>query len=154
MSDPAPTLFESVAASGKSLAEQSGLSEQSIRVLYATAVGHFEAGRLQQAQVVLMQLLALAPKVEDHWALLGNTLMRLGQFAEAVTAWEMAMACQPRYATAVRIARTAIAIGRLDAAAEALLMARKYAQSPAQQEEFDALIEAWYAARNSAAPKE
>lgn len=144
---PTSELFDSAVDSEKSVADMVGLSEQALRVLYAQAVGHYEAARYAQAQVTLMQLVALAPKKEDPWALLGNTLLKLGHFSEAVTAWEMAMACQPRFATGAMIARTAIAIGRLDAASEALLMARRCIQTPLQQQEFDALIELWYAAR-------
>lgn len=132
---------------GKSLADYAGLSKDALRVLYANAVGHYEAGRLEDAAAGLFHLVALDPHSEDYWALYGNTLMKLGDFANAVSAWEMALACAPRYATAAMIARTAIAIGQLDRAAEALVVARKYKQTTAQEAEFDALIESWYAAR-------
>lgn len=138
---------DAVAASGKTLAEHAGLSRNTIKVLYATAVGHFEASRFSEAAAVLFQLVALDPKSEDAWALYGNVLMRLGRFQAAVTSWEMAMACTPRFSTAALIARTAIAIGSLDRAAEALLMARRYKKSPVQEREFDELVEAWYGAQ-------
>ena len=140
------SLSPALAASGQSLAEASGLSINALKVIYATAVGHLEAGRLESAAAGAFQLVSLDPRSEDHWALYGNTLMKLGRFAEAVTAWEMAMACTPRFATAIIIARTAVAIGKLDNAAEALLMARGLCRTPAHQVEFDTLVDAWYAA--------
>lgn len=138
---------EAMSASGQTLVEQAGLSPNTLKVIYAAAIGHLEAGRLEQAAAGAFQLVSLDPRSEDHWALYGNTLMKLGRFAEAVTAWEMAMACVPRFATAATVARTAIAIGKLDSAAEALLMARSLRRTPAHELEFDALVEAWYAAR-------
>jgi tetratricopeptide (TPR) repeat protein len=140
-------LAQAVLASGQTLAAHTGLSPNALKVIYATAVGHLEAERLEQAAAGAFQLVTLDPKSEDHWALYGNTLMKLGRFAEAVTAWEMAMVCAPRFTTAATIARTAIAIGKLDNASEALLMARSLHRTEAQAAEFDALIEAWYAAR-------
>lgn len=140
-------LAQAVLASGQTLAAHTGLSPNALKVIYATAVGHLEAERLEQAAAGAFQLVTLDPKSEDHWALYGNTLMKLGRFAEAVTAWEMAMVCAPRFTTAATIARTAIAIGKLDNASEALLMARSLHRTDAQAAEFDALIEAWYAAR-------
>ena len=133
--------------SGQTLAEHAGLSRDATRVLYANAVGHYEAGRLRDACKTLFQLVALDPHAEDHWALYGNALMKMGQFAEAVTAWEMAMVCTPRYGTAATIARTAIAIGQFERAAEALVMARKLAGTDEQRREFDALVDAWHASR-------
>lgn len=150
MNSPVPSIdcsADAVIASGKTLAEHAGLSRHATKVLYATAVGHFEASRFSEAGAVLFQLVALDPKSEDAWALYGNALMRLGRFQTAVTAWEMAMACTPRFSTAALIARTAIAIGALDRAAEALLMARRTKKSPAQDKEFDELVEAWYGAQ-------
>jgi len=141
------SLPQTLIAGGQNLAAHVGLSPNALKVVYATAVGHLEAGRLEAAAAGAFQLVSLDPRSEDHWALYGNALMKLGRFAEAVTAWEMAMACVPRFATAVTVARTAIAIGKLDNAAEALLMARSLRRTPAHEAELDALIEAWYAAR-------
>lgn len=140
-------LPQAVLSSGKTLASYTGLSPNALKVIYATAVGHLEAERLKEAAMGAFQLVSLDPRCEDYWALYGNIFMKLGCFAEAVTAWEMAMVCAPRFATAATIARTAIAIGKLDNAAEALLMARSLRRTPSQEADFDALIEAWYAAR-------
>ncbi len=145
---PPPDMPQAVLESGKTLAQYVGLSPHTTRLIYAQAVGHLEAGRLREAALGAFQLVSLDPRTEDHWALYGNVLMKQGLFADAVTAWEMAMACTPRFATAVTIARTAMAIGQLDHAAEALLMARGQRRAPAQEAEFDALIEAWYSARD------
>lgn len=130
---------------GHSLAEHAGFSRATLKALYATATGHFEAGRAEDALKALFQLVALEPRKEDHWALLGNTFALSGQFKAAVGAWQMAMTVEPRYATAAMIARTAIALKDKESAAEALLMAGKLKLTEAHQSEFDALIEAWYA---------
>lgn len=140
-------VLQEILASGKTLAEHAGFSSNAIQLIYATAVGHLESGRLEQAAAGAFQLVSLDPRTEDHWALYGNVLMKQGCFAQAVTAWEMAMACAPRFTTAVTIARTAIAMGLFENAAEALLMARRYKSTPAQEVEYDALVEAWYSAR-------
>ncbi len=140
-------MLQAVLTSGQTLAEHSGISSNALKVIYAKAIGDLESGQLQQAAVGAFQLVSLDPRTEDHWALYGNIFMKLGCFSEAVTAWEMAMVCAPRFATAATIARTAIAIGKLDNAAEALLMARRYKTTAAQEIEFDALVEAWYSAR-------
>lgn len=146
---PAATddLVRELQEKGISLAQYTGLSRDALRVLYANAVGHYEAGRLEDAAVGLFKLVALDPRSEDYWALYGNTLMKMGEFANAVTAWEMALSCAPRFATAALIARTAIAIGDLGRAAEALVVARKHLQTAEQTREFDALIDSWHAAR-------
>lgn len=140
-------LSQAVLASDKTLAEYVGISPNALKVIYANAVGHLESGHLEQAAVEAFQLVSLDPRCEDYWALYGNIFMKLGCFAQALTAWEMAMVCAPRFSTAATIARTAIAIEKFDNAAEALLMARRYRSTPAQELEFDALVDAWYAAR-------
>lgn len=139
---------QAVLTSGQTLAEHAGISSNALKLIYANAVGHLEAGQLQEAAMGAFQLVSLDPRTEDHWALYGNIFMKLGFFAQAVTAWEMAMVCAPRFATAATIARTAIAIGKFENAAEALLMAKRYKRTPAQELEFDALVDAWYSARD------
>jgi len=142
-----PLQVQSVLESQKSLANYAGLSRHGLQVMYAQAVGDFEAGRYQEAAAHLFRLVALDTRREDYWALYGNTLMKMGQFEHAVTAWEMAMACTPRFRTAATIVRTALAVGLLDRAAEALLLARPHRRTPDQEREYDALVDAWYAAR-------
>ncbi|NBW47566.1 MAG: hypothetical protein EBR46_05445, partial [Betaproteobacteria bacterium] len=131
----------------QTLAQNAGLSRHGLQVLYVQAVADYEAGRFQQAAVQLFRLVALDTKREDYWALYGNTLMKMGQFEHAVTAWEMAMACTPRFRTAALIVRTALAMGMLDRSAEALLLARPHRRTPEQEREYDALVDAWYAAK-------
>lgn len=149
MTPPAPESGQATAPDqrNQTLAEYAGLSRNALQVLYVQAVADYEAGRFQEAAVHLFRLVAMDTKREDYWALYGNTLMKLGQFEHAVTAWEMAMACTPRFRTAALIVRTALAMGMLDRAAEALLLARPHRRTPEQEREYDALVDAWYAAK-------
>ena len=130
-------------AQGTSLQEAAGLSKDFIRLLYAMAVGHYESGRYVEALGSLEQLTLLDGRNPDNWALLGNCMMRLGRFAEAVTAWRVAMSASPNFNTAATVVRTAIAIKDLEASAEALMVARRYRSTTAQQTEYLALVDSW-----------
>lgn len=130
---------------GQTLAEHAQLSNDTLRVLYAKAVGFFEAGQLDEALPLAYQLVGLSSNNPDYWALTGNVLYGLGHFKEAIEFWMTNLSLQPRYATAAVIVRTAVAIRDKECAAEALLIASKLKQTPEQLSEFDALIESWYA---------
>ncbi len=132
---------------GRNLAEHFGLSEETPKVLYAKALGDFEAGRWEACFKTLSQLAVLRPQNEDTWILMGNALNRMGRHLDALGAWETAMACAERFGTAAMIARTAIALNLPDRAAVALLMGSRLQQTPEQACEINELIELWYADR-------
>jgi Flp pilus assembly protein TadD len=130
-------------AEGQSLHEKAGLSKDFMRLLYALAVGHYESGRYIDALDPLEQLTFLDGRNADNWALLGNCMMRLGRFPEAVTAWRVAMSAAPSFSTATTVVRTAIALKDAEASAEALMVARRYRTTPAQHAEYQALVDSW-----------
>lgn len=118
---------------GQSLAEHLGMSEEPARLLYAVAVGHYEAGRHAQAIACLLQATALNARVPDAWALLGNSLMREGEFAQALEAWLMALHLQPTFAVAHQVTRTAVALKDRASAAVGIMAMFKHANTAAQQ---------------------
>ena len=130
---------------GQTLAQHAGLSNDTLRVLYAKAVGLYEAGHFDEALPLAYQLVGLDSNHADYWGLTGNVLYGLGHFKEAVGFWMSNLALQPRYATAATVVRTAVALKDRESAAEALLIASKLKQTPEQTREFDALVDSWYA---------
>jgi hypothetical protein len=93
--------------------------------------------------VSLEQLTLLDGRNADNWALLGNCMMRLGRFAESVTAWRVAMSAAPTFNTAATVVRTAIALKDAEASAEALMVARRCRATPSQHEEYRLLVDSW-----------
>jgi predicted Zn-dependent protease len=130
---------------GQTLAQHAQLSNDTLQVLYAKAVGFVETGQFDEALPLAYQLVGLDSNHADYWALTGNVLYGLGHFKEAIGFWMTNLSLQPRYATAATIVRTAVALKDKESAAEALLIASKLKQTPEQIREFDALIDSWYA---------
>lgn len=128
---------------GQSLRERAGLSRDLIRVLYASAVTCYESGQHEEALGTLQQLMVLESRNADVWALIGNCMMRLGRFPDAVTAWRMVLAIEPNFATAATVVRTAVAIKDAEASAEALMVARRQRTTPSQFTDYENLLEAW-----------
>jgi Flp pilus assembly protein TadD len=128
---------------GKTLRERAGLSRDLIRVLYASAVTHYESGQHEDALVTLSQIMALEPRNADIWALMGNCMLKLGRFGDAVLAWRVAMTVAPSFATAATIVRTAVAIKDAEASAEALMVARRQRTTPKQFTDYEALLDLW-----------
>jgi Flp pilus assembly protein TadD len=128
---------------GQNLHEVAGLSRDFIRLLYATAVGQYESGQYLEALNSLHQLTVLDARNADNWALLGNCLLRMGMFAEAVTAWRIAMSAAPTFATAATVTRTAVALKDAEASAEALIVARLHRKTPEQFAEYETLLDSW-----------
>jgi Flp pilus assembly protein TadD len=128
---------------GRSLAQAAGLSRDLLRVLYASAVGLYESGQHEEALMQLHQLTSLDARNPDPWALTGNCFLKMGRFAEAVTAWRVAMAAAPTFATAATIVRTAVAIKDPEASAEALMVARRQRTTPNQFADYEALLDLW-----------
>jgi len=118
---------------GRSLDEHFGLSGESARLLYAVAVGHYEAGRYAQAVACLLQAAALNARVPDVWSLLGNSLVREGQFAQALEAWLMSLHLQPSFAAAHQITRTAVALKDRASAAVGIMAMFKHASTAEQR---------------------
>lgn len=134
MSDqPIPLDLEAARAAvlgGKSLAEHIGLSPHIVRLLYVTALGHYEAGRHEQAVDDLQKLLALDARHADGWALMGNSLLRVGKFVEALDAWTLALYLKPSFGSAHQVARTALALKNLETACIAVVAMGKHASTP------------------------
>jgi predicted Zn-dependent protease len=130
---------------GQTLAQHARLSSDTLRVLYAKAVGFYEAGQLNDALPLAYQLVGLDSNHADYWGLTGNVLFGLGHFKEAIGFWMTNLSLQPRYATAATVVRTAVALKDRETAAEALLIASKLKHTPEQTREFDALVDSWYA---------
>jgi tetratricopeptide (TPR) repeat protein len=128
---------------GKNLHEVAGLSRDFIRLLYATAVGQYESGQYIDALESLHQLTVLDARNADNWALLGNCLLRMGMFSEAVTAWRVALSAAPSFATAATVTRTAVALKNKEASAEGLIVARLHRKTPEQFAEYEALLDSW-----------
>ena len=118
---------------GQSLAAHLGLSEQPARLLYAVAVGHYEAGRYAQAIPCLLQATALNARLPEVWTLLGNSLMREGRFSEALEAWSLALHLEPSFAAAQQVTRTAVALKDASSAAVGLMAMFKHATTAEQQ---------------------
>jgi len=102
-------------------------------LLYATAVGHYEAGRYPQSILVLTQLTPLDSRNPDAWALLGNCMLREGRFAEALEAWSLSLHLKPSYPTALQVARAAIAQKDRTTAAVALMAMNKHGTTDEHQ---------------------
>jgi tetratricopeptide (TPR) repeat protein len=80
----------------------------------------------------------------DYWALMGNALKDSGLYMEAITAWNMAMDIEPKFKTAMVIARVAVAIKNKDAAREGLLMSLVHlGDNPQDQEDYQKLLLAY-----------
>lgn len=146
MSTPQRVDFPSAMAAlqeGRSLAELAGISKDLIRVLYASAVGLYESAQYEHALEQLHALTVVDTRNPDPWALTGNCMLRLGRFADAVTAWRIALAASPSFATAYTIVKTAVAIKDAESSAEALIVARRHRISPAQFAEYEGLVALW-----------
>jgi tetratricopeptide (TPR) repeat protein len=121
---------------GQSLADHLGLPQDLTRVLYAAAVGHYEAERYPQAIQTLMQLTPLDARMPDAWALMGNCMMKEGRFPEALEAWSVALHLNPSYSAALQVARTALALQDRVTAAVALMAMRKHGTTPEHRAAF------------------
>jgi predicted Zn-dependent protease len=128
---------------GRSLAELAGLSKDLIRVLYASAVGLYESAQYEQALEQLHALTVVDTRNPDLWALMGNCMLRLGRFPDAVTSWRIALAASPSFATAATLVKTAVAIRDAEAAAEALMVARMKRTTPNQFADYEVLVDLW-----------
>lgn len=120
-------------SAGKSLAEHLGLSEQPARLLYAVAVGHYEAGRYTEAIPCLLQAAGLNARMPEVWTLLGNSMMREGKFTEALEAWLLALHLQPSFGTAHQVTRIAVALKDATSAAVGNMAMFKHATTAEQQ---------------------
>lgn len=67
---------------------------------FLEGVGHFEAGRLEEARMCFSASLALAPERASVLGNLGITLYHLGKWEEAVLPLQRATAADPNYAEA------------------------------------------------------
>lgn len=140
---------------GRSLVEHLGMSDQMPRVLYAAAVGHHEAGRYAESIQCLIQATALDARMPDAWALLGNSLMREGRFAEALEAWSLALHLKPGFSAACQVTRTALAIKDAEAASIGFIAMLKHAKTAEQRDtclELGAAMKNLNAAATAAAP--
>lgn len=125
---------------GQSLVDHLGLPADLPKVLYAIAVGHFEAKRYAEAKQCCWQLAALNPRFADAWALLGNCCMCEGEFADALNAWGHALYLKPNFSLAHEVARTAMALNDPQTAIVGLNAMRKHASSAEQFARYEELL--------------
>lgn len=129
---------------GKTLGDASGVSQEFKDALYSIAVVDYEAKRYDKAIKSLKFLVVLDQNNADYWALMGNALKDSGLYMEAITAWNMAMDIEPKFKTAMVIARVAVAIKNKDAAREGLLMSLVHlGDNPQDQEDYQKLLLAY-----------
>ena len=117
---------------GTSLAQHFGLCSETLHLLYVSSLGHYEAGRYALAVQDLSRLIALDTRHADAWALIGNSLMREGQFAEALEAWSMSLHLNPGFGSALQVTRTALALKDADTASVGWVAMVKHASTPDQ----------------------
>jgi tetratricopeptide (TPR) repeat protein len=139
--EPTPVDIKAVTEAvkgGQSLAEHFGLSPATGRALYTAAAGHYEAGRYAEAVDCLIKVTALDARMPDAWALLGNSLMRDGKFAEALEAWSLELHLRPSFASAHLVTRTSLALKDPASAAIGLIAMLKHMKTA---EHGDAFVE-------------
>jgi predicted Zn-dependent protease len=108
---------------GKTIAQALGAPKETLDTLYAVAVGDYEAKRYEDAVVGLQNLIGLDQNNPSYWALVGNALRAIGRYQEALYAWNICMSLDPKFATAMTIARVAVALKDKTWAVEGLMMA-------------------------------
>jgi predicted Zn-dependent protease len=108
---------------GKTIAQALNAPKETLDALYSVAVGDYEAKRYDDAVVGLQNLIGLDQNNPSYWALIGNTLRALGKYQEALYAWNICMSLDPKFATAMTIARVGIALKDKTWAIEGLMMA-------------------------------
>lgn len=129
---------------GKTLGEAAGISQGFKDSLYSIAVVDYEAKRYEKAIQSLNYLVMLDQNNANYWALLGNAFKDSGLYLEAITAWNMAMIAEPKFKTAMVIARVAIAIKNKDAAREGLFMSLAHlGNNPRDREDYEKLLLAY-----------
>ena len=133
-------------AEGKTMGDALGVSQGYKDSLYSIAVVDYESKRYEQAIKGLKLLVVLDQNNADYWSLLGNALKDMGFYIEAITAWNMAMRADPKFKTAMVIARVGIAIKHKDAAREGLMMALAHlGNNPKDEEDYQKLLVAYEA---------
>ncbi len=75
-------------------------ASRDVRGIFAQAVGHHQAGRLDEAIACYRQALILKPDLAPAHNNLGNALCQQGQLAEAEASYRQALAFQPNLASA------------------------------------------------------
>jgi predicted TPR repeat methyltransferase len=93
------------------------------KALFLQGVGHYEAGRFEQAQAQFEASLALVPRRASTLTNLGATRIRLGRFADAATVLEEATRLDP--ADAQAWGHRAAALAELGQPADALQCAEE-----------------------------
>jgi len=133
-------------AEGKTMGDALGVSQGYKDSLYSIAVVDYESKNYEKAIKGLQILVVLDQHNADYWSLLGNALKDMGLYIEAITAWHMAMRADPKFKTAMVIARVGIAIKNKDAAREGLMMALAHlGNNPKDQEDYEKLLMAFEA---------
>ena len=113
---------------GQELSAALGLPAGTADLLYAQAHARFNAGQVTDAMAMFQALVALSPKVKDHWLGLGICLRMTGALPGARLAFSAALELQPDCpAVTYHLAELALAEGRRDEAASLL---RRFAALP------------------------
>jgi|GEM_PF-3430471 len=128
-------------AEGKSMGDALGIAQGTKDSLYSVAVVDYDAKRYAKAIQGLKILVVLDQNNASYWALLGNALKDSGQYPEALAAWYMGMLIEPKFKTAMVIARVAIASKNKTMAVEGLMMALAHrGNNPKDIEDYEKLF--------------
>jgi Flp pilus assembly protein TadD len=83
------------------LAELQGVTYEQARAIGQVGCELSAAGRLEEARILFKGLVAMNPKDAGTHAALGTVLQRLGQSAEALAAYDAALALHPDHVVAL-----------------------------------------------------
>jgi len=74
------------------LQELEGISDDEMESLYALGYNFFTYGKYEQAKDIFVELTAYAPYTSHYWRALGAVNQQLGDYAEAIAGYDMAIA--------------------------------------------------------------
>ena len=73
------------------LQELEGLTDDELETLYAVGYNYFTYGKYEQAKDVFVELTAYDPFTSHYWRALGAVNQQLGNYKEAIPAYDMAI---------------------------------------------------------------
>lgn len=121
------TMFRAM-LDGQEMSAALGLPAGTADLVYAQAHARFNAGQVTDALALFQALVALSPKVKDHWLGLGICLRMTGALSGARLAFTAALDLQPDCpAVTYHLAELALSDGRRD---ESKSLLRRFAALP------------------------
>lgn len=127
---------------GSSFAQFLGFSPNLGKAAYACAVDEYQKGQYEAAIKSVGLVVMLDARNADAWSLMGNALLREGEFQAALDAWRAAMGLRPTHDLAAMVARTAVALKNPEAVTEAVLVLVKHLTTPERVIELGTFCEA------------